>query len=464
MRLTKLIAGLLVIGLLAGCGGSPAPTAADTATGLPAAVTLVAADPSTTPTPVPTTIATATLVPTTVPTMPPPTAAPSPSAVTAPPPSATIVPSPMVTTVSSPTATVPRAPSATPDTQVTTAPVVKPGPNGNVITIDEPKPGVTISSPLRISGSANYWPFEATLVAQLDDASGRMLALTPVMVQSSGPPQGGPWSEQLVFAAPAQEQDGTLKVYDTSAKDGSITTITTIKVHLKPGQAPETTLQVEAPAEGSMVTFPLHVALSGARGDEALNIRVLQNGAQPLVAPVRAELGFVVTTIPGPGQSGPATLEIARQDGTIRARRSVRIAAPAETQPVKVAWVGQDGGIVLAERRVPRTPQIGTAALNELLWGPEPGSPYTTSLPTPAEVLNYGGRQAGWGPRVRLLKLTINDGVALANFSPELRAYGGGSARVALIRQQIETTLRQFPSVKQVVIAVEGQTKGVLEP
>ncbi len=66
--------------------------------------------------------------------------------------------------------------------------------------------------------------------------------------------------------------------------------------------------------------------------------------------------------------------------------------------------------------------------------------------------------------RVRLLKLTITDGVALANFSAELNAYGGGSARVSLIRNQIEATLRQFPSVREVVIAINGQTEGILQP
>jgi len=58
----------------------------------------------------------------------------------------------------------------------------------------------------------------------------------------------------------------------------------------------------------------------------------------------------------------------------------------------------------------------------------------------------------------------IQDGVALADFSRELRAYGGGSLRVMLIRQQIARTLLEFPTVREVVIAIEGETEGVLEP
>jgi hypothetical protein len=45
-----------------------------------------------------------------------------------------------------------------------------------------------------------------------------------------------------------------------------------------------------------------------------------------------------------------------------------------------------------------------------------------------------------------------------------LQAYGGGSLRVMLIRKQIAQTLKQFPSVREVRIAIEGQTEGVLEP
>lgn len=79
-------------------------------------------------------------------------------------------------------------------------------------------------------------------------------------------------------------------------------------------------------------------------------------------------------------------------------------------------------------------------------------------------MLSYPGREPGWGPRVTLRSLTIVDGVATAGFSKELNAYGGGSLRVMLIRQQIRQTLLQFPTVREVRIAIEGQTEGVLEP
>jgi spore germination protein GerM len=54
--------------------------------------------------------------------------------------------------------------------------------------------------------------------------------------------------------------------------------------------------------------------------------------------------------------------------------------------------------------------------------------------------------------------------VATADFSKEIEAYGGGSLRVKLLRDQITQTLMQFPTVKQAVIAVEGRTEYVLQP
>jgi hypothetical protein len=62
---------------------------------------------------------------------------------------------------------------------------------------------------------------------------------------------------------------------------------------------------------------------------------------------------------------------------------------------------------------------------------------FATAIPTPKDVLAYPGREAEWSARVTLRGLTIEDGVATADFSQELRAYGGGSARVWAIREQV---------------------------
>jgi hypothetical protein len=56
--------------------------------------------------------------------------------------------------------------------------------------------------------------------------------------------------------------------------------------------------------------------------------------------------------------------------------------------------------------------------------------------------------------------------VATVDFSPEMQAYGGGSARVNAIREQIVRTVLQFDElgIQEVRIVVAGETEGVLQP
>jgi spore germination protein GerM len=62
------------------------------------------------------------------------------------------------------------------------------------------------------------------------------------------------------------------------------------------------------------------------------------------------------------------------------------------------------------------------------------------------------------------VSLTLDGGVATANFSQELRAFGGDAMRARLIREQITRTLQQFPNVHKVQITIEGQTEPLLAP
>ena len=135
-----------------------------------------------------------------------------------------------------------------------------------------------------------------------------------------------------------------------------------------------------------------------------------------------------------------------------------------DTRVINLYWLfGEE--VRPQPQRVVATERIGAAALEALLWGlPRAQMSFATAIPTPKNVLTYPGREADWGARVTMRSLSIENGIATADFSQELRAYGGGSARVRAIREQITRTLTQFPSVREVRIAIEGQTEGVLEP
>lgn len=103
-------------------------------------------------------------------------------------------------------------------------------------------------------------------------------------------------------------------------------------------------------------------------------------------------------------------------------------------------------------RRIAVTQATARASLLELLKGPstdESTAGYGTAIPSGTE----------------LLSISIEGGVATAEFSSALDANVAGSCNVSTIRAQIEQTLKQFTSVTSVVILVDGEAAAeVLQP
>lgn len=103
------------------------------------------------------------------------------------------------------------------------------------------------------------------------------------------------------------------------------------------------------------------------------------------------------------------------------------------------------------ERRIPKTDAPDRAALEELLKGVnalEGKDGYFTNI-------NSG---------VKIQKLTIEDGIAKVDFDKTLEEAVGGSCRVTAISAQITETLKQFPTVKKVIISIDGRTEDILQP
>ncbi|NUM25434.1 MAG: GerMN domain-containing protein [Candidatus Buchananbacteria bacterium] len=65
---------------------------------------------------------------------------------------------------------------------------------------------------------------------------------------------------------------------------------------------------------------------------------------------------------------------------------------------------------------------------------------------------------------VKVQKIELKDGVLNVDFDQALQAGVGGSCRVTAIRSQITETLKQFDTVKQVVISIDGETETILQP
>ncbi|TSC94157.1 MAG: hypothetical protein CEN87_610 [Parcubacteria group bacterium Licking1014_1] len=108
--------------------------------------------------------------------------------------------------------------------------------------------------------------------------------------------------------------------------------------------------------------------------------------------------------------------------------------------------------VFATEREIPKIEAIGSAALWELLEGPtdkEQQAGFFTNI-------NQG---------IKLQSLKIEaDGTAIADFDEQLEAGVGGSCRVSAIRAQITETLKQFPTVKNVVISINGRIEDILQP
>ena len=103
------------------------------------------------------------------------------------------------------------------------------------------------------------------------------------------------------------------------------------------------------------------------------------------------------------------------------------------------------------ERQIAETEAVARAALESLLAGPteiEKENDYYTSI-------NAG---------VIINSLKIENKIAYVDFDSQLEQAVGGSCRVLAIASQIRATLKQFETVEEVVISIDGRTEDILQP
>ncbi|MCU0678938.1 MAG: GerMN domain-containing protein [Planctomycetes bacterium] len=234
-------------------------------------------------------------------------------------------------------------------------------------------------------------------------------------------------------------------------------------------------IRVTAPLAGATVKSPL--AVSGqARGywffEASFPAKLLDGDGQALASgiataqsdwmtedlvPFRAELVFNIAT----ATNGILVLEKDNPSGLPENAKEIRIPLrlePSGSVTVKVYFNNDKldpeiscTKVFPVDREIAATTAVARAALAAMLLGPtdaEKAEGYFTSI----------------NPGVAIQSLTIDDGVARADFDLEIEARVGGSCRVSAIRAQIEETLKQFPTVQSVVISVNGRTEDILQP
>ncbi len=99
-----------------------------------------------------------------------------------------------------------------------------------LIFVEEPGPGETVKSPLRVRGSANT--FEASFMVRLATAEGATLLEQPAMA-TSGSGTRGTFDLVLAFSV-AQPTEGTLRLWEYSARDGAEINVVEIPLRLEP--------------------------------------------------------------------------------------------------------------------------------------------------------------------------------------------------------------------------------------
>lgn len=110
---------------------------------------------------------------------------------------------------------------------------------------------------------------------------------------------------------------------------------------------------------------------------------------------------------------------------------------------------------IAVERRVPKTLEVARASVEALLRG------------ATQEEINQGF-VSNINPGVRIQKLIIDPPAggktAKIDFDEQLEFQVGGSCRVAAIRAQITETLKQFPTIGNIIISINGRTEDILQP
>ena len=99
------------------------------------------------------------------------------------------------------------------------------------ILIQVPGRGVTVTSPVVVSGLAAS-PFEQTVVVAVLDASGARIGLAAGVI-SGELGQQGPFSVTVPFAQPLNSQPGRIQVFTESPRDGALEHLSSVTVRLQ---------------------------------------------------------------------------------------------------------------------------------------------------------------------------------------------------------------------------------------
>ncbi|MFA6427068.1 MAG: GerMN domain-containing protein [Candidatus Magasanikbacteria bacterium] len=232
---------------------------------------------------------------------------------------------------------------------------------------------------------------------------------------------------------------------------------------------------VDTPKINDEITSPLSIT-GKARGswyfEGSFPIELLNDKGDKLTTAIATAQGewmttefvpFTATLAFEPGDATSGMLIVKNDNPSGDPSKDKQIAIPVqfkqETMTVKIFFnndkndpnLSDCSKVYSVERTIPKTQAVGRAALEQLFKGLSKEEAYEGF---------FDNIPAG----VKIQNLTIENGVAKVDLSKELEEGVGGSCRVTAIRAQVTETLKQFPTVKEVIISIDGRTEDILQP
>lgn len=301
----------------------------------------------------------------------------------------------------------------------------------DLIRVSNPQPNQIIASPLTITGEARgQWYFEASFPVTLLDANGNVLAEHYATAQDEWMTENFvPFESVLVFPKPTTEK-GTLVLQ----KDN-------------PSGLPEHDAEIRIP-----VRFALTLNLPACR-PTGCSGQVCSDTDVVTTCEYKEEYSCYASATCERQPSGVCGWTRTQSlDACLMQKGDMTQVKVFFSDEKSVVGGHMDCSVVVARTRViPKTEGIARATLTELLKGP-----------SQAEVESGLFHSIPQG--VVIQSLTIENGVAHVDFNDALQKNVGGSCRVAAIRAQITETLKQFSTISNVMISINGQAKDILQP
>ena len=239
-----------------------------------------------------------------------------------------------------------------------------------------------------------------------------------------------------------------------------------------PSDEPKENISVDSPKAGAELSLPFSVKGQARVFENTINFKikdsennVLYEGIGMAQAPDMGKFGPFEKEIsylyqkPAGSEVIIEVFELSAKDGSVINLVSLPVRLNVENaQTIKVFYLNNNLDPEISCNKVFPVERIIS----------QDGSPIEGALKALVGEINPADVEKGYDTNLNfgvfVKKWSLKDGVARVDFNEALEQGVGGSCKVATIRAQITETLKQFSSVKEVIISIDDRTEDILQP